>query len=148
MEKVREAWAQCTTGSALKPRFYQPPRNKFIKASQVWERVSIDFKGPLTTFYKGNKCLLIVVDEYSQFPFAFGCKDTSTLSVTALPCCSVLQVFLLMFTLTMESFFPFSRWSMLGRSYPAGWSLQDWSVEEVCPKQEQPFVWRSRPVRR
>ena len=65
MEKVREAWAQCTTGSALKPRFYQPPRNKFIKASQVWERVSIDFKGPLTTFYKGNKYLLIVVDEYS-----------------------------------------------------------------------------------
>jgi len=29
IEEVRQTCAQCTTCSALKPRFYQPPRNKF-----------------------------------------------------------------------------------------------------------------------
>ena len=74
--------AQCTTCSALKPRFYQPPRNELIRATQAWERISIDLKGHLTTSHRGNKYLLIAVDEYSRFPFAFACKDTSTLSVT------------------------------------------------------------------
>ena len=67
IEEVRQTCAQCTTCSALKPRFYQPPRNKLIRATQAWERISIDFKGPLTTSHRGNKYLLIVVDEYSRF---------------------------------------------------------------------------------
>jgi len=82
IEEVRQTCVQYTTCSALKPRFYQPPRNKLIRATQAWERIIIDFKGPLTTSHRGNKYLLIVVDEYSRFPFAFACKDTSALSVT------------------------------------------------------------------
>ena len=81
-EVVRQTCAQCSACSALKLRFYPPPRNKLIKVTQAWERISIDFKGPLTTSHRGNKYLLIVVDEYNRSPFAFACKDTSTLSVT------------------------------------------------------------------
>jgi len=82
MEEIRQTCAQCNTCSALKPQFYQPPRNKLIRATQAWESISIDFKGPLTTSHRGNKYRLIVFDEYSRFPFAFACKDTSALSVT------------------------------------------------------------------
>ena len=82
IEEVRQTCSQCTTCSALKPRFYQPPQNQFIRATQAWERISIEFKGPLTTSHRGNKYLLIVVDGYSRFPFAFACKDTLTSSVT------------------------------------------------------------------
>jgi len=64
----------------VKPRFYQPPRNKLIKANQARERISIDFKGPLTTSQRGSKYLLIVGDEYTRFLFAFACKDISILS--------------------------------------------------------------------
>jgi len=70
-EEVHQTCAQCTTCSSLKPMLYQPPRNKLIRATPAWERISIDFKGPLTTSHRGNKYLLIVVDEYSCFPFAF-----------------------------------------------------------------------------
>jgi len=49
-----------------------------IKATHAWERFSIDFKGPV----KGaNPYVLIVVDEYWRFPFAFACRDQSTPTV-------------------------------------------------------------------
>ena len=38
------------------------------------ERLSIDFKGPLSSSSK-NKYILIVVDEFSRFPFAFPCSN-------------------------------------------------------------------------
>ena len=36
----------------------------------------MDFKGPLPSKTK-NRYIFTVVDEFSQFPFVFGCKDTS-----------------------------------------------------------------------
>ena len=47
IEEVRQTCEQCTTCSALKPRFYQPPWSKLIRATKAWERISIDLKGPL-----------------------------------------------------------------------------------------------------
>ena len=37
-------------------------------------RVSIDFKRPLPSSSR-NKYLLVIVDEYSRFPFAFPCPN-------------------------------------------------------------------------
>ena len=53
---------------------------KFIKATQPFERLSIDFKGPLPSSTT-NKYILTVVDEFSRFPFAFPCRDVSTATV-------------------------------------------------------------------
>ena len=50
-----------------------------------WERLSVDFKGPLPG---KNKYVLFVVDEFSRFPFAFPCKDMS--SATVISCLSTL----------------------------------------------------------
>ena len=44
------------------------------------ERLSIDFKSPLESDTQ-NKYLFTVIDEYSRFPFAVPCQDTSAQSV-------------------------------------------------------------------
>ena len=57
-----------------------------IKATQPWERVSIDFKRPITS--REFSYMLTVVDEYNRFPFAFPCKDAR--SQTVISCLSQL----------------------------------------------------------
>ena len=55
----------------IKPRFYKLEPQTLIKATQPWERVSTDFKGPITS--REFPYMLTVVDEYRRFPFAFPC---------------------------------------------------------------------------
>lgn len=45
--------------------------------------LSLDFKGPLPSATK-NKYLLIIIDEFSRFPFAYACADVSSSSVVKL----------------------------------------------------------------
>ena len=50
-----------------------------VRATQPFERISLDFKGPLPrSKSSNNKFILTIVDEYSRFVWAFPCKDTST----------------------------------------------------------------------
>ena len=58
----------------IKLRFFPKPEETLVKAMHPWERLSVDFKGPLPG---KNKYVLFVVDEFSCFPFAFPCKDMS-----------------------------------------------------------------------
>ena len=83
LEEVRQTCLNLNyhTCSVLKPRFYRPTQEHLVKATSAWERVSVDFKGPIVTSPRGNRFLFVVVDEYSRFPFAFACKDTSASSV-------------------------------------------------------------------
>ena len=81
VEDVRKVIAACQTCATLKPRFYKPPPSPLIRALRPMDRVSIDFKGPLPTTSSGNRYLLILVEEYSRFPFAIPCKDKSSLTV-------------------------------------------------------------------
>uniref|UniRef100_A0A5S6Q597 RNA-directed DNA polymerase n=1 Tax=Trichuris muris TaxID=70415 RepID=A0A5S6Q597_TRIMR len=53
---------------------------KGCRATQPFERLNLDFKGPLPGD-SASRFLLCVVDEYSRFPFAFPCADTSSVSV-------------------------------------------------------------------
>ena len=80
IDEVRNVCLNCRTCSELKPRYQQSNTGQLIKATQTWERISVHFKGPLPRTVKGNKYLLVVVDEFSRFPFAFPCKDTTTAS--------------------------------------------------------------------
>ena len=74
-----------------KPRFIRSNDNKLVKATQPFERLSIDFKGPLPSS-TNNKYFLTITDEYSRFPFAKPCSDIS--SSTVIKClCSVISVF-------------------------------------------------------
>jgi len=44
------------------------------------ERFNLDFKGPLQSNLNNNY-LLVVIDEYSRFPFVFPCRDMTTSTV-------------------------------------------------------------------
>jgi len=76
---ICEVCGCCRICAELKPSFVKKTVvTPLLKATHAWERLSIDFKGPV----KGaNPYFLIVVDEYSRFPFAFACRDQSTPTV-------------------------------------------------------------------
>ena len=79
-EEVRKVVNQCKTCAELKPRFFKQFSGTLIKATQPFQRLSIDFKGPLPSATH-NKYLLTMVDEYSRFPFAYPCPDMSSSTV-------------------------------------------------------------------
>ena len=80
LEDVKQVSATCQTCSRIKPKFYKPEHGILIKSTQPFERLNLDFKGPLPTV-SSNRYILTVVDEYSRFPFAFPCPDVSTPTV-------------------------------------------------------------------
>ena len=80
LDDVKRICSQCTTCSELKPRFFRPPPSKLVRAMQPFDRISIDFTGPKPSVTK-NKYLLVMIDEYSRFPFAFPCPDMSAQTV-------------------------------------------------------------------
>lgn len=82
IEEIRNMTNSCRICSELKPRYYHPtePGPNLIKATSPFERLSIDFKGPVPSNTK-NKYILTVIDEYSRFPFAFPCSDMSSATV-------------------------------------------------------------------
>ena len=82
MEDVKAITARCRTCAELKPNFYKPKNPPLIKSTMPFERLSIDFKGPLPSCTQ-NKYILTVVDEYSRFPFAFPCKNMESSTVIA-----------------------------------------------------------------
>ena len=79
MEDVKRTCSECKTCAEIKPRYYLPNRsNHLIKATRPWERISIDFKGPVAG---RRKYLLVIVDEYTRFPFAYPCSDMTSATV-------------------------------------------------------------------
>ena len=78
--EVKQICGSCTDCALLKPRFYRPPPAHTIKATQPLERIAIDFVGPKSSSTT-NKFLLVMVDEFSRFPFAYPTKDMSSNSV-------------------------------------------------------------------
>ena len=80
LEDVKRVNSQCKACAEVRPRYYKPSGASLIKATQAFERISVDFKGPLPSVSK-NKYLLTVIDEYSRFPFAFPCPDMTASTV-------------------------------------------------------------------
>ena len=76
-EDVKKITSSCKTCVEIKPKFFKPDNPCIIKATQPFERIGIDFKGPLPSSTQ-NKYLLTIVDEYSRFPFSYPCKDMTS----------------------------------------------------------------------
>ena len=51
-----------------------------VKATQPFERLNLDFKGPLPSKTQ-NKYMLTIIDEYSRFPFIIPCPDVTATTV-------------------------------------------------------------------
>ena len=80
LEDVKKVCSGCRTCAEQKPIFSQQTKSTLIKSTKPMERLSVDFKGPLESENE-NKYLFIAVDEFSRFPFAVPCPDTSATSV-------------------------------------------------------------------
>jgi len=77
---VRRIVSNCKICAEVKPQFYRPQEGSLIKAMRPMERLNLDFKGPLQSNCNNNY-LLVVIDEYSRFPFVFPCRDMTTSTV-------------------------------------------------------------------
>ena len=73
-EDVRRVRSSCQTCAELKLRFYKMKEHKLVKATQAVEQISLDLKGPLPSSFQ-NKYILMVIDKYTRFPFAFLCPN-------------------------------------------------------------------------
>ena len=80
IEDVRTMTRNCPVCAECKPHFYRPDKVHLIKATRPFERLSIDFKGPLPSTDR-HAYFLSIVDEYSRFPFAIPCPDMTSASV-------------------------------------------------------------------
>ena len=78
-DEVRKVCQSCQVCAEIKPQFHKRV-GVLVKATQPMERFSIDFKGPLKSL-TGNKYILIAVDEFSRFPFAFACPNMEASTV-------------------------------------------------------------------
>ena len=85
IEEIRRIMESCKTRREFKPQYYHPGSSHLIKVTQPFERLSLDFKGPLPTNNQ-DKFMLTIIDEYSRFPFAFPCKDVSAQSIIECVC--------------------------------------------------------------
>ena len=79
-DDVKKLTSQCAVCSEIKPRFHTPLPSFLVKATQPFERISLDFKGPIPSVSR-NKYFLTIIDEYSRFPFAYPCSDISASTV-------------------------------------------------------------------
>jgi transposase InsO family protein len=73
LAEVRQVVNACATCKELKPRYFNPPPSSLITSTRPWKRLSMDFVGPMPSA-SPNKYLLVIVDEYSRYPFAFPCS--------------------------------------------------------------------------
>lgn len=80
LEDVKRINSTCPICAEIKPNFFKKTNSHLIKATSPFERLNIDFKGPLPSS-TNKKYLLTIVDEYSRFPFAIPCSDTSSSTV-------------------------------------------------------------------
>ena len=75
--EVRRVTSACKICAEVKPQFFRQENEPLIKAMRPMERISIDFKGPVPSA-TCNKYLLVVIDEFSRFPFVFPCPAMTT----------------------------------------------------------------------
>jgi len=80
MDQVKQVTGSCKSCLYLKPKFLKG-QGQLIAAISPFQRLNVDFKGPLPNSSHGNSYLLSIIDEYSRFPFAYPCKDMTSKSI-------------------------------------------------------------------
>ncbi|GFS72377.1 putative retrovirus-related pol polyprotein from transposon opus [Trichonephila clavipes] len=79
LEDIKKVTNSCLIRNELKPRFVKNV-GTLVKATAPFERLNLDFKGPLPSVSR-NPYILTLVDEFSRFPFAIPCSDISAKTI-------------------------------------------------------------------
>lgn len=82
MEDIKRICSECQICAELKPKFFKPSPGQLIHSRSPFQRLSIDFVGPKPSV-NANRYLLVIIDEYSRYPFAYSCQDMSAKTVIA-----------------------------------------------------------------
>ena len=90
VEDVKRVISKCKICQEIKPQFFKPQNQTLIEATRPFQRLNLDFKGPIPSSTP-NKFFLTAIDEYSRYPFAFPCSDMT--STTVIQCLT--QIFAL-----------------------------------------------------
>ena len=91
VDDVKSVTRSCPICAELKPQFYRPVEPAhLIKSTHPFERLNVDFKGPLPSTDK-NRYFLNIIDEYSRFPWVFPCSNLTSTTVS--------QCFIQLFTM-------------------------------------------------
>ena len=69
LDEVRRVTSECTTCARIKPQFFDSATNILIHSTAPFQRLSIDYKGPIPVSSTGYRYIFTVVDEYSRFSF-------------------------------------------------------------------------------
>ena len=80
-DDVQTVANSCKSCACMKPHFLRS-QGTLIHATAPFQRLSVDFKGPLPPSKNGNRYLLTIIDEFSRFPFAYPCRDMTSGTVT------------------------------------------------------------------
>ena len=80
IDQVKKVTADCGDCARIKPKFIRPLNPPLIEATKPLDRISIDFKGPLPSSTK-NKYMLVIIDEYSRFPFVYACPNMESSTI-------------------------------------------------------------------
>ena len=80
LDDVKRTIGQCRTCAEIKPRFFRPNNPPLVEATKPFDRLSIDFKGPIPSSGR-NRYFLTMVDEYSRFSFAYPCQNMESSTV-------------------------------------------------------------------
>ena len=78
LDDVKSTCRECKICAESKPQFYKQAGETVVNATPPWERIAVDVEGPL----KGKLShVLVVIEEFSRFPYAFPCRDISAKTV-------------------------------------------------------------------
>ena len=103
VEDFKKVCSNCRICAEIKPRFFRKPVETLVKSMHPWERLNVDFKGPLPG---KNKYVLLVVDEFSRFPFAFSCKGMNSTTVLCQLCSTSSDYHFMFIVIVVQVLFP------------------------------------------
>ena len=81
LSDIRQMTSECRECQEIKSQFVQSQGSCLIKSTLPFERLNLDFKGPLPSTTKKRYFPTSIDDEYTGFPFAFPCSDMRPLTV-------------------------------------------------------------------
>ena len=64
-EHIKTVTDSCKSCQYLKPKFIRKEQGKLVQAILPFQRLNVDFKGPLPVSRNGNRYLLTMIDGYS-----------------------------------------------------------------------------------
>ena len=77
LNEVKGTCRECKMCAELKPQFCKQAGETLVKATRPWERIVVDFKGPV----KGKMSYVLVIDEISRFHLRFPWRDVSSKTI-------------------------------------------------------------------